>query len=1219
MRRSGMKGGSALADYRISDVLGEKFIDFVRMLDHGDGYQDFLVKKLSSDKRPRAAQGTAQDTAQDTDISPYFTDQLIATIGAMRAIENPDIGKADAAYAFGTQMTAMVEKMITTTGIASYPFVTDTLTFDQLPYRGTNDLHVKHLIPGFNLLPFNVNIYPNHGATREINVLIQYLYHFISLLDLENTGVTGYEVVKFVLGDRLWFANRVTTLVTEIITYKKFDSPIVFEDAAKSIVYEGVVNGLSVIAQQIITDFAGVGKTPHAPIPLSDITTVDFTKNAEVKDFIEKKLGTTAIEATAIHTAFAAIKNSYTKAANVDNAIAFLHADYDEIVTNALLNAVVLDTTIVDDKLACDLALGISVAPVGGPGGPVVIAPSGPGLKFPSMPGTGTARASLPWLYKRIEIAGDTDNDKCVLPTYAKQGNQAANAKFVTNDAAVRTLFHNLIVAGGPIKNTTRVALIAIFTYMLFNKIATVAALNTEKPALQKAIQEALDNYEKVSARLAKIPSNDDLSKTLSHKLADEFASGFTQAVVKVLVKNTQGKYEPGTPQTTTTTTTTITTPANKPKLSEPEIMKFYKDKITEHIDFYDTFFNLIRTDTITKKDTTKVGKSSSWDMVPLKEALESNESEWDKYRLNVKKIGGYERLVGGRRKQRGGGGRYGDIVILQKIRSVPSYVTAIWWKAMQPVRIRRSSFGASIFEDLARAIFIDKFARDTTIVLAPFGEIDVLAVVREAIRTGRFGIDYDIAFGDLFKFGAEAELQPIFEENEKEIARAVSQVASQWQRIDGNFVRFENGEKVQSYPAHDNCSFFESTDECLRFFETCTKETSDTVGPDCRHLLEMKFNFTNFNANTVTEAIMKMNPMVAYYILRKFKFGSYTTDEPVGPFRNFTRYKIQSVYDWLAELKSSSDVCAKRGAAGCGSLREQLGEDTADKILQMVKDRTGKHFLLYLEVLVNWVNANPQVINPEEDLNPEFGWKPNYPGPDKSYDLYSWRAPHPKVTSLKAQSCGLERLKSSIMNDLAGAQGQTFISSVASTPFGIEMPLARPGFVNSLSPLNVFVSQVGGTYTEQTWKEINSHYGYDMFKNIYDHLCLTLGAKDGNCGKDVRLSNNTKNKIDKSLNTFKTTEEELRKEMISLLELSRVYGLSQGHIDPRQIDDEAKLRAVLAKHSNLLDLSSAYNRRAINLIDTFQAIASAVIGKLDKGAMESNGNVVTRPAKGTW
>lgn len=95
-------------------------------------------------------------------------------------------------------------------------------------------------------------------------------------------------------------------------------------------------------------------------------------------------------------------------------------------------------------------------------------------------------------------------------------------------------------------------------------------------------------------------------------------------------------------------------------------------------------------------------------------------------------------------------------------------------------------------------------------------------------------------------------------------------------------------------------------------------------------------------------------NPRMAANLLSLFGFGRLLINEGSGILTGFSIYKVQSVDSWLSDLQNSN-------SAG-RSLYQQL-QPLSDKILKMTHQ---EHSIHYLKILVDCVNANPQILNPE-------------------------------------------------------------------------------------------------------------------------------------------------------------------------------------------------------------------------------------------------------------
>lgn len=107
--------------------------------------------------------------------------------------------------------------------------------------------------------------------------------------------------------------------------------------------------------------------------------------------------------------------------------------------------------------------------------------------------------------------------------------------------------------------------------------------------------------------------------------------------------------------------------------------------------------------------------------------------------------------------------------------------------------------------------------------------------------------------------------------------------------------------------------------------------------------------------------------------------------------------------------------------------------------------------------------------------------------------------------------------------------------------------------------------------------------------------------------GSQINLTNNSRNKIEEQLGKLKSAELEFYNSLARLVKRKELYDASRGHIDAYNLTDD-QLTTVLTKHSNLLKAGNVYNKRADNLLVTFQSITNALIDKLNND--KSNGNV---------
>jgi gas vesicle protein len=211
----------------------------------------------------------------------------------------------------------------------------------------------------------------------------------------------------------------------------------------------------------------------------------------------------------------------------------------------------------------------------------------------------------------------------------------------------------------------------------------------------------------------------------------------------------------------------------------------------------------------------------------------------------------------------------------------------------------------------------------------------------------------------------------------------------------------------------------------------------------------------------------------------------------------------------------------------------------------------------------------------------------------------------------------------------MTGINGQSFISNVVSVPIAYETPLNRSSWIYSF-PFGNKSMMYGGSIedVETSLRDLGSQYGYDMLSSIYEELVNTMSSLSGRKtvkmtpydttnpvpGFNIKLSDNTQNKIKDLLDKFKEAEEQLREQMEKLVKANKLYRASYGYVDPfiyPDVDNE-KLDSILKKHSNLLKTGQTYNRRAVNLIDVYQTIAKTILEKLED--LEKKQTVYERP-----
>ena len=541
------------------------------------------------------------------------------------------------------------------------------------------------------------------------------------------------------------------------------------------------------------------------------------------------------------------------------------------------------------------------------------------------------------------------------------------------------------------------------------------------------------------------------------------------------------------------------------------------------------------------------------------------------------------------------------DFVITQIIPNYPG-IGNIW---ITPNRYISQSVLTIFGLNAIRQIPIELYNSPPNQPIRIFGmQVHTTPIVNSIAQNG-FQFDYSKIFRQALQgainrsLGTFPALLPIWHEREERLTEHMLRAATQWERDGNEFKKKDATGNFLEIKDADNCAFINvAVDQCLDFFTTCLYSSDETFSTDCQKLMNFTFK-VNAPINKLKEEVLKIDPSVAFMILKKFKFGSKLVEEQFDPFKGFRRYKVESVSDWLNELKSGKERCVTPPSScqepyDSRPLREQLGNEISDRILAMAQDTNSHSFFNYLDILVEWVNANPQVLNPAEILHPSIASR--WPEINNSFNLYDYLGPRAKKY-LYGLSCGLSRWRGSILNDLSGARGSSLISTVSNIPFDINMPLSRQGFVlqnPSVASLSMFGGNPNGITLDL--QNLKTEYGYLIFKQLFDNLEYTMSRMLKS--KKMRLSTPSRQNIVAKLEKLRMTEQKFNEGVTDLIKRNELYQASRGYVDSFGVEPN-DFESILKKHSNLLNLSASYNKKAINLIDLLQQIANTMNAKL--------------------
>jgi len=475
---------------------------------------------------------------------------------------------------------------------------------------------------------------------------------------------------------------------------------------------------------------------------------------------------------------------------------------------------------------------------------------------------------------------------------------------------------------------------------------------------------------------------------------------------------------------------------------------------------------------------------------------------------------------------------------------------------------------------------------------------VDLVAIFSKAVTITAFSFDWTGYYNELVSKpidGASIVL-PSWLSREEQFRNVITHhLAKGWTREGDDYIhRGTDGKPIEKVPI-DDCAFI-TTDatECMSFLENCVYNGENVLSEVCQEGI-LRFNI-NIPMTQIAELVQKINPKTAFAILNKFGFGTYTESDPMAIPRGLRRTKVQSVGSWLKDLDSIAEQ--QFGPSG---------KATAEKVKKM------NPLLNYLELLVQWVNVNPQLLNPEETngSNPDmFG---SFPKINEAYNTYRHVNPYKAATlRLSSISCGLDRLRASVENQLSGFNAPAVISNIASVPLGIQMPLNRNMFTTGMIPAMVMTGGDSGMNSvEEQFSRITDTMDWSYFKGIYDDLINTMQTN----GDEYRLklSNDSKNALEQKFKSFKEAEIALRTSLRNQIIRRRLAEASYGAIDANGFNGP-ELAKILEKHSNLLNLASAYNRKAVNIINLLQTIAEACISKIAK--KEETSSQYNRPMR---
>lgn len=222
------------------------------------------------------------------------------------------------------------------------------------------------------------------------------------------------------------------------------------------------------------------------------------------------------------------------------------------------------------------------------------------------------------------------------------------------------------------------------------------------------------------------------------------------------------------------------------------------------------------------------------------------------------------------------------------------------------------------------------------------------------------------------------------------------------WKRGCNEFYRENDwGNRIEEKP-DDKCTFVTSTNPkvtCPDAMMQCIEHGS------CADFLSMAFNATSTGSIDVKKAVMAINPHTAIRLLGRLGFGSYLADPQPGKMRH---YMVQSIESWEDELRNMTKPDA------CDCMRRMVRSDVRKELLKVLDSTRGPAFREYLKVLIEWVNANPTVLNPNSY---EVTQSPANIG---QFVVHTFQDGSKAINvNLYRDYCDINRVQSAIMNNI--------------------------------------------------------------------------------------------------------------------------------------------------------------------------------------------------------
>lgn len=585
---------------------------------------------------------------------------------------------------------------------------------------------------------------------------------------------------------------------------------------------------------------------------------------------------------------------------------------------------------------------------------------------------------------------------------------------------------------------------------------------------------------------------------------------------------------------------------------------------------------------------------------VPVTDMCSVN-SDFDKYYLNVKKVnptysGGDYSLVGGAPN---------DIVWVEDI---PPYSGPIMYNGT----VHTSTTGSTTFlQDMIRQVYYNG-GRNQTLTVQ--GVTINLRDVALRNRTSHVFVNQDfqglVDYYTKVKMPEKAAAEAIaWKSKDYNISVDLWAARTRWNLEGDKMVYRDEKGDVKNVSSDSLCGLIKASGvECADLLRNCSQSG------DCAALMDMEFE-TDIPMTEMTKIVMDIPPTQAFDILQHYKFGEFdAVADKVLP--GLIRYEVQSVDSWLAALMSDTDRCTGAPVSsasssstgptppGCGSLSQQLGRAKTEKILKMAKDPSKKGFFTYLHILVNWVNANHILLNPQELSNrpAEFG-EPPADSRFKMHNHYGsqFGMGRPNRSSI---TCGMMELLSNHEDENNISFRHNPIASIQamkSLP-DLNMPFSRSAFLGPIPNVHLNASGfVFGGSNALNYNITNSRaFGTKAYTKAIEELQrMLLGQR----GPTAKFNSNSQAHIQSKLDIMRNANDQLSAASKDLAESVYYYKKFQG-----KLDTFSNLEDIKKKQYLLMDRSKQYNDSLSGVGEIITRLAAALEGvQLPQGRLDPN------------